>query len=162
MPTNPTLPITMHFDVNDLWATVYGRATTHADGAPLRAALAQGAAQLIDAVSFDLLRPVDPEDTLDTSKIAGFPLGVFRQGTIVPTQRNVNIATCRWFLYDEMSQGYRRINRLVPLFARAYAGEPLQLSVRGMLREITLSLSGATVDRELGLRMCYITVSGYV
>jgi hypothetical protein len=58
----------MHFDVNDLWATVYGRATTHADGAPLRAALAQGAAQLIDAVSFDLLRPVDPEDRWFSSR----------------------------------------------------------------------------------------------
>jgi len=153
----------LRFDINELTTVVYNRVKLDSEGAIVRDNLSQGAAQIIPATMLDLWRAADPDDPLDQSAIADFPLLVFREGTVAEWDRTTDACTFRWFFYDRLDEGYRRINEFPSLLARAYAASRLMLTTRGNVRQVTVSnLSGASVDTDLSLRVRFVTVSTLV
>ena len=87
------------------------------------------------------------------------PFLAFRAGPITTRERVIAAPLFYWMIYDDLVQGYERINLLLPLINECYGAARIQLTDT-VVGEISIdSGSREQEDPELSLLMRYITVS---
>jgi hypothetical protein len=146
--------LTMH-DLNALIALVYNRLYSDSNGSAVRALLGAGASSVIHAKELSETRATD-------IVLPARPFIALRPGAIPTTDRVIEQPQFTWFVYDDPSQGYYRINAILPALATAYTGDsvtPLQLTTSAGIGLVTVdSPSQETQDDKLNLFVRFVRV----
>lgn len=147
-------PAQLRYDLNALNVLLFNVIKQDAEGSDVRTALGAGAAaRIVFAFELDLLEP---------QQWPARPFLAFRDGPVPSVDRVIAEAIHRWWIYDELNEGYWRINSLIPLLSRAYAAAKprLQLAGNGVIGNVTVrDPSGSTRDPAFDLRTRYVTVA---
>lgn len=152
--------ITIDLDVLD--RMVFERIELDAQGAAIRAVLGDGANSIIHAE--DLPDDKDPYVQGGSTQIIlpKRPLLAFRAMPIFTTDRDIQIPTFRWHVYDDRTAwGYLKIKSIITLLGRAYAADPqLQFASGGVIGSAGVTdASSETSDPSLNLLLRYVTVT---
>jgi hypothetical protein len=137
-------------DLFSLLTAVYARLYADAQGAAVRALLGAGADSVLVAEDLRI-------EGLTVLSLPARPLVALRRGAVPIDGRVVNRPVYTWYVYDDPSAGYGRIEALLQPLAQVYEGTPLFVSTVAV-GDVEVSAGAQLRDDALKLLLCPVTV----